>query len=262
MKINRKCPVCGIAYEADSVRLKHGRQTTCSRKCSYLLRAHKLENSVECTCAVCETKFTRCVSGIKGKYGAQYCSAICQYAGRTLGISKRVVEKPYNITEAGRLGWIKGAQKTRKIRIERDNYRHTDASKAKLREANCRAITEGRVKTVSKLEEKIVPVLNSMSIEYVRQFPVRDSNGRYVCVFDFFVPINKIVIEVNGTFWHSDSRFYPEGPVYASQKRNAVAWQRKFTVIKSFGYSLIELWEEDIKQRGEKYILQTLSTVI
>ncbi|OGB20608.1 MAG: hypothetical protein A3I66_22850 [Burkholderiales bacterium RIFCSPLOWO2_02_FULL_57_36] len=32
------CPVCGNNYFADPVRLKHGRQSTCSRACSYKLR--------------------------------------------------------------------------------------------------------------------------------------------------------------------------------------------------------------------------------
>lgn len=35
----RTCPMCGINYFADLVRLKHGRQSTCSRACSYKLRA-------------------------------------------------------------------------------------------------------------------------------------------------------------------------------------------------------------------------------
>src|SRR5699024_11048223 len=33
--VNRECPVCAVSYEADPVRLRHGRQTTCSRACSY-----------------------------------------------------------------------------------------------------------------------------------------------------------------------------------------------------------------------------------
>lgn len=35
------CPICGAAYSADETRLKHGRQTTCSRKCSYASRGQK-----------------------------------------------------------------------------------------------------------------------------------------------------------------------------------------------------------------------------
>jgi len=262
MKIDRKCPVCSATYKADTTRLKHGRQTTCSKDCSYILRANNLKNSVELTCACCETKFTRAISQIKGKHGSQFCSTACHYKGRALGKSKRIVEKPYNVTDAGRAAWLKGAKKARETRIKRDNYGHTEASKAKLREASCRAISEGRINTTSKLEEKVIPVLDSMGVEYVAQSPVRGSDGRFVCVFDFFIPVHCVVIEVNGTFWHSDSRFYPEGPVHAIQKHNSIRWERKLAEIDRLGYTLIELWEEDIKQRGEEYIRESLLSII
>jgi hypothetical protein len=39
--VERLCPVCNKSYLADPGRLKHGRQTTCSRECSYAFRATK-----------------------------------------------------------------------------------------------------------------------------------------------------------------------------------------------------------------------------
>lgn len=33
VKVEQKCPVCGVTYFADQARLRHGRQTTCSRTC-------------------------------------------------------------------------------------------------------------------------------------------------------------------------------------------------------------------------------------
>ena len=41
MIVERACEMCAAHYDADTQRLKHGRQTTCSRACSYLLRAQK-----------------------------------------------------------------------------------------------------------------------------------------------------------------------------------------------------------------------------
>jgi len=262
MKTNRKCPVCSRTYEADITRLKHGRQTTCSRDCSYALRADQLKHSISMTCAICGLDFTRPLSQVKGKYGAQFCSPACHYRGRTLGKSLRIVQKPYNISEAARVAWREGAKKTRKTRIERDNYKHTEASKARLRDANCRAIAEGRINTSSELEKKAVPVLDSMGVEYVAQFPVRDSNGRFVCVFDFFIPVHKVAVEVNGTFWHSDPRLYPQGPVHSVQKRNAIKWAQKLVTAQRLGYRVVELWEKDIKERGDEYIRQTLAPFV
>jgi len=179
-----------------------------------------------------------------------------------LGKSLRIVQKPYNISEAARLAWRQGAQKTRKTRMERDNYKHTDATKAKLRHANCRAIAEGRINTSSKLEEEAIPVLNAMGIDYIQQFPIRDEKGRFVCVFDFFIPVYNLAIEVNGTFWHADTRFFPNGPVHLIQKRNAVKWDMKIKTAKLRGYRIVSLWEEDIKQMGHEYIRQTISDAL
>jgi hypothetical protein len=39
--VQRGCPVCGKEYSADESRLKHGRHTTCSQECSYVLRGQK-----------------------------------------------------------------------------------------------------------------------------------------------------------------------------------------------------------------------------
>ena len=43
----RICPVCGKEYQANLSRLKHGRQTTCSRECSYKLRGENASNTLE-----------------------------------------------------------------------------------------------------------------------------------------------------------------------------------------------------------------------
>lgn len=37
-KLSLVCPVCNRSYDANPNRLKHGKQTTCSRECSYTLR--------------------------------------------------------------------------------------------------------------------------------------------------------------------------------------------------------------------------------
>lgn len=78
--ITRTCPVCSKEYQADTGRLKHGRQTTCSRKCSYELRAQKLTTPTETyECMFCGAAITRRPTEIKGK---TFCSAECHDAWR------------------------------------------------------------------------------------------------------------------------------------------------------------------------------------
>lgn len=65
------CQVCQKDYEADPKRLQHGRQTTCSRECSYKLRAGKRT----------KRKIKRCPCGKEfcGLPRNVYCSRKCVY---------------------------------------------------------------------------------------------------------------------------------------------------------------------------------------
>ena len=102
-RIDRKCPVCGSMYLADEVRLKHGRETTCSRDCSYKLRASSLNKTKAYNCAVCGRQVLRSPAQVKSKFA--FCSRDCHYRGRSMGLVLRVVTQPYSISEEGRKAW-------------------------------------------------------------------------------------------------------------------------------------------------------------
>lgn len=73
--ITRQCPVCGTEYQADTSRLKHGRQTTCSRDCSYKLRARQSEvDPLIMSCQQCGKTFSGKPFAIKSH---KYCSLAC-----------------------------------------------------------------------------------------------------------------------------------------------------------------------------------------
>lgn len=93
--IDRECPVCKVLYQAHPVRLKHGRQTTCSRACSYVLRTAERTTRRLFTCAVCATTFERSPHKSTRVRHVQVCSRACHYAARRKGLSLRVVVKPY-----------------------------------------------------------------------------------------------------------------------------------------------------------------------
>lgn len=111
--ISRKCPICGDIYTADKARLKYGRQTTCSRHCSYILRSQKTTKSRLYFCAVCAKPVKRAPSHVKSKF--VFCSPACHYTGRSIGLVERIVLKPYRVTENGRLAWRKAAELRRGI---------------------------------------------------------------------------------------------------------------------------------------------------
>ena len=115
-KVQRECPVCRIIYFADAVRLGHGRQTTCSRMCSYRLRSTALFKSKTYKCAVCEKKVSRSPAQVKSHF--VFCSRKCHYIGRSLGFVTRVVKKPYVISEAGKKSWRDAGERRKGIPIK------------------------------------------------------------------------------------------------------------------------------------------------
>lgn len=124
-KTIRQCPVCENEYSADPKRLKHGRQTTCSRDCSYKLRARdrRKPKSVK-PCSICGTMHER---RDETEYDAVYCSQDCAHTGRRLGLTPRIVTKPYkNTTHRKRMPKdCKQCGKTMEVipaLIERKNY--------------------------------------------------------------------------------------------------------------------------------------------
>ena len=177
-KVERECPVCRGTYTADATRLSHGRETTCSRSCSYELRAQKLERLVEGICATCGQEFARAPSHVKGKHGSQFCSPECHYAGRSLGLTKRVVTQP---------------------------YRYTDQSIAVLSQAAARAYAAGRTLPHPETERAAEALLARHGVAFIHQHVIVLPTGRAVVV-DFFLPGRDVAIEVDTPDTHRKCR--------------------------------------------------------
>lgn len=115
--ILRICPICGTEYKADLGRLKYGRQTTCSRVCSYELRTRERENKARYECASCGKEVWRTpAQAAKAKHGI-FCSRKCHFAGRSTGATKRIVTKPYEYTSAGKAAMIAAASAPKGKRV-------------------------------------------------------------------------------------------------------------------------------------------------
>jgi hypothetical protein len=108
--MQRECPICKNPYEADPGRLKFGRQTTCSRKCSYELRRKAITKQVTLICAVCCSSFTRRPSGVKSKH-AICCSKECKNKAVTLGLIPHKVTSPYQYTTESKARMVEASRK-------------------------------------------------------------------------------------------------------------------------------------------------------
>lgn len=136
---------------------------------------------------------------------------------------------------------------------------HTQDTVDKLREANLRQfarpgarerhaqltvkqIQAGRTgKAYNKLEMLVATALAEAKIEFECQY----SLGRYV--YDFHVAKWLLLVEVNGTFWHSDPRFYDPTSLTAIQRKNRANDGAKTLAAITAGFRLAVLWEHDIE---------------
>lgn len=86
-KVDRVCPVCDVTYKAHPVRLKHGRETTCSRACSYKLRAntHAVERVV-INCPICGRVVRRLPDRANRPAHVSTCSRTCKGKAQTKGL--------------------------------------------------------------------------------------------------------------------------------------------------------------------------------
>jgi hypothetical protein len=99
----------------------------------------------------------------------------------------------------------------------------------------------------SKLEEDIArDFLDKLGVKYVYQFET--DIGRW---FDFKI-INGPIIEIQGSYWHGDSRIYEEKDLNKIQKKNIQvdAYKQKWAL--SHGIPIYYIWEKDMKESPDK----------
>lgn len=257
--IERECPVCPRTYGADLQRLKHGRQTTCSRACSYSLRGQNKVTSVTESCGVCGNPVTQPPSKrLRTKCSTPFCSRDCHYRARSMDLVGRVLTKPMNIPQHTRLAQADRMRFVNAVRKAAGKYTHSLGTRAKISLGVAKAITEGRIPRVSKLEFEVGDVLRRLGIATLPQYAIHDDRGRFAAVVDYFLPDFGVALEVNGTFWHSDPRAYPNGPEKPSQERTATQYARKEVLLCQRGIPLVEVWEIDFKANPELAVRSAL----
>jgi len=140
---------------------------------------------------------------------------------------------------------------------------HTDETRRKLREITLRqfesprarkaashrqvAYLEKTERCVSSWEKRVAGELDHLGIKYETSKGIRDPRtGRFCACVDLF--INGKALEVNGTYYHSDPRAYPDGPKTYTQRHNADRYAKKVKHLSELGIPLFEVWEIDLEK--------------
>ena len=212
------------------------------------------------TCPMCGAVFYRPPSGLRAKHGVNYCSQPCAMKGRTLGLTPRVCEKPYQLDQspeavARRMARNRKSMATRKAR----GFVVTERTRRKLSkrttESMKRRMSEGT--GVSELENDVAKALDILGVGYVRQFKIIEGQKLWGMA-DFFLDDGRL-LEFNGSYFHSDPRLYPDGPGDAIQRRTETRWVAKQAACERLGYDVLVLWEMDWKERGIDALREVLA---
>lgn len=140
---------------------------------------------------------------------------------------------------------------------------HRQFAQAGAREAasqrTANAMQSGKLQRVSKIEKQVASILEESKINFTHQKAFRDSLGRYSACADFYLPDLGAVLEVNGTYWHADSRFYAPNSLNETQLKNLKAYARKTAMYEQLGLKLLEVWEADLKSDAPAAVSKALS---
>jgi very-short-patch-repair endonuclease len=120
---------------------------------------------------------------------------------------------------------------------------HSEETKELARRNTARLWAEGVFKRTSSIHLKMRALLQSLPL---KQPFVEEHQVKWFSM-DFAFPNIKLAIEVQGSYYHVDPRFYPNGPETAMQRRN---WGRDTAKRKvccdQEGWTIIEAWEPEI----------------
>ena len=129
---------------------------------------------------------------------------------------------------------------------------HSEETKEVLRQNTARLWSEGVFNRVTSIHLKMREFLETLDLTS----PVEEEFLAKYYALDFAFPDVKVGIECQGTFFHIDPRKYPNGPVTATQRRNAGRDKSKRKYLESKGWTVIEIWETEINNGEFKEYLK------
>lgn len=149
---------------------------------------------------------------------------------------------------------MKQVTKQRGASINKNKFKKRAALKPKMTKKAVRIGT-------SKLEEDFArDFLDKLGVKYIYQFEAKDI-GRF---YDFAVLLNDemttgsiLLIEIDGSYYHSDPRVVEEGKLNPMQKHNKRVDKHKDDWALMHGIPLMRIWEKDIRE-NPKMVMEEL----
>jgi very-short-patch-repair endonuclease/biotin operon repressor len=149
-----------------------------------------------------------------------------------------------------------------------DNYLiYTDNDIAKMFNVSERIISDTRkyygiqktgseINGPTKPEKIIMEILEELSIKFLYNKQLEEYRP------DFYIEKNKLIIEVQGDYFHCNPYIYTEGPKDEIQLRHIIRDYYKKCYYLSRGYEILYLWENDIINDLENVKSKILTAVL
>lgn len=98
------------------------------------------------------------------------------------------------------------------------------------------------------IEIKTKEFLNELNVKYIFQYFLQNKQNKYC--FDFYIPDKKLLIEVDGDYWHGNPKIYKT--LNKDQIYNKKRDERKNKFVKELGLNLLRFWGSDIHKLTTK----------
>jgi very-short-patch-repair endonuclease len=110
----------------------------------------------------------------------------------------------------------------------------------------------------SKPEKKMKRILKSLGVEFTHQKYVRDIEHSYWA--DFYLPNENLIIEVDGIYYHANSKYYPDREnLHERQKKKVELDKFRTKELKEKGYKVLRFWENEFDECIVKKRLEEIS---
>jgi very-short-patch-repair endonuclease len=237
-----------------------------------------------CVCGICNQQ---CVINIRGDSNYRWREWMCGRHPGTLEWSEKAKTERLGVNNPmyGKKPWNKGKNKNNdptmkdkaeraKGRITLEHVKEKQSQSAKKRtihghtghKHSQKTKDDGRIRTLKMIQDgvfkqnrtqpyiKMEELLQSLNIFFIEEQIV------HYWSFDFFIPKFNLYIEVDGDYFHSNPRRWPDGPKSKTQKINYYRDKKKNEFCQENNMVLHRFWEYDILNNTEEVlcILKTL----
>jgi len=135
-------------------------------------------------------------------------------------------------------------------------YKHSEETKKLLAAKTIEMIKRGVfLHTKTKPHIAMSLILDELQLSYEEEQSIE------YWLFDFLLMEYKIYIEVDGDYWHSNPKFYPNGPKTKGQKVNFYRDKRKNKYCLINNIHIVRFWEYDVL-KNRNIVKQKIKEII